>query len=218
MLARLQQRLHETYQTSHDYDVRDFLITDQRLASLLSGASPPTAGGEALLVHEDDSGLSLSLYLEEAMLERLESADPLSELQVEMLDDLCKVIEGLSHFNYVAWRAQQDRGMSLLELELQAEIDKFVSTMEIAREQRDTEMLNRLHDRLFGNPMYRSELDEEQLERYRAATEYAGRFCNGLRQRLLHSRVDALTELRHFYRLPLNDKISHIHTRSWVAS
>ncbi len=217
MLSQLQAQLSDTYRADHGYDVRDFLITDPRLASLLSGASALTAGGETLLVHEDETGLSLSLYLEEKMLDRLESADPLTELQVEQLDDLCKVIEGLSHFNFVAWRAGQDRSLSLLELELQAEIDKFVSTMEIAREQGDREMLNGLHERLFGNPRFHEELDHEQLERYRAASEYAGRFCQGLRKRLLQSRDGALTELRRFYRMALNDKISHIHARAWVT-
>ena len=218
MLAQLQAQLSDTYCADHGYDVRDFLITDQRLARILSSASALTAGGETLLVHEDDTGLSLSLYLEKKMLERLESADPLSALQVEQLDDLCKVIEGLSHFNYVAWRAGQDRSLSLLELELQAEIDKFVSTMEIARDQGDHELLNGLHERLFGNPRFHDELDHEQLERYRAASEYAGRFCRGLRQRLVQSRDGALTELRHFYRMALNDKISHIHSRTWIAN
>ena len=217
MLDRLQAQLSDTYQADPGYDVRDFLITDPRLAKILGGAGALTAGGETLLVHEDETGLSMSLYLEKTLLERLESADPLSELRIGQLDDLCKVIEGLSHFNYVAWRARQDRSMSLLELELQAEIDKFVSTMEIAREQGDNELLNGLHDRLFGNPGFHDELDSEQLERYRAATEYAGRFCRGLRKRLLQQRDGALTELRRFYRMPLNDKISHIHARAWVT-
>ena len=37
MLGRLQQRLSETYQAEHGYDVRDFLITDPLLAKTLSG-------------------------------------------------------------------------------------------------------------------------------------------------------------------------------------
>ena len=214
MLERLQQQLNDTYQADHGYDVRDFLITDQSIAKALSGDNVLTNSGETLLVCEEDDGLALTLYLEAEILKRLESTDPLRSGQ---LDDLCKVIEGLSHFNYVVWRAHRDRSMSLLELELQAEIDKFVSTMELARDQRDHDMLNGLHGRLFDNPRFSDDLDDEQLERYRAATEYAARFCRGLRDRLLQSRDSTLGELRHFYRLSLNDKISHIHTHAWVA-
>ena len=213
MLEQLQQQLNDTYQSDHGYDVRDFLVTDARIAKALSGDNVLTNSGETLLVCEEDDGLALTLYLEAEILNRLETADP---LRTGKLDDLCKVIEGLSHFNYVVWRAHRDRSMSLLELELQAEIDKFVSTMELAREKRDHDLLNVLHGKLFDNPRFSDDLDEAQLERYRAATEYAARFCRGLRDRLLKSRDSTLNELRRFYRLPLNDKISHIHTRAWI--
>lgn len=217
MLERLQKQFNDTYRAEHGYDVRDFLVTDARIAKALSGDNVLTNSGETLLVCEEDDGLALTLYLEAEILKRLESSDPLELLRSGQLDDLCKVIEGLSHFNYVVWRAHRDRSMSLLELELQAEIDKFVSTMELARDQRDHELLNELHGKLFDNPRFSDDLDEEQLTRYRAATEYAARFCRGLRDRLLQSRNSTLGELRHFYRLPLNDKISHIHTRAWIA-
>ena len=217
MLAELQRQLHETYQADPGYDVRDFLITDARIAKAISNDNLLTGSGETLLVCEEEDGLALTLFLEKEILERLESTDPLSGLKAERLDDLCKVIEGLSHFNYVVWRARRDRSMSLLELELQAEIDKFVSTMQLAQEHKDAEMLNGLHGRIFHNPGFSKDLDEEQLERYRAATEYAARFCQGLRQRIFKSRDSTLTELRRFYRMPLRDKISHIHATAWSA-
>jgi len=218
MLAKLQQQLSDTYQTDPGYDVRDFLITDAQIAKALSNDNVLTNSGETLLVCEEQDGLSLSLYLEAEILKRLEKADPLNDFKPEQLDDLCKVIEGLSHFNYVTWRASQDHTTSLLELELQAEIDKFVSTMQLAREQRDTDLLNDLHGRLFDNPTFSSDLDEEQLERYRAASEYAGRFCRRLRRRLSESGDAVLPELRRFYRMPLRDKISHIHSQAWLAN
>lgn len=218
MLERLQQQLNDTYQADPGYDVRDFLITDERTARAISGASMLANSSETLLVYEEGDGISLSLYLERETLARLESTDPLNALQAEQLDDLCKVIEGLSHFNYVVWRAANDRNVSLLELELQAEIDKFVSTMQLALDQRDNELLNGLHGRLFDNVRFHRELDQQQLERYRAANEYAARFCRGLRERLLCGDDNALAELRRFYRLPLQDKISHIHSHAWAAN
>jgi len=215
MLKRLQQQLNETYQADPGYDVRDFLITDAQLAKAISGNNVLTNSGETLLICEEEDGLSLSLYLEAEILKRLDSNNPLSALRTGQLNDLCKVIEGLSHFNYVVWGASRDRTMSLLELELQGEIDKFVSTMQLADEQHDTDMLNGLHGKLFNNQRFSSDLNEEQLERYQAATEYAARFCRGLRRRFLKNRKSTLTELRCFYRMPLTDKISHIHSRAW---
>lgn len=217
MLGRLQQQLNDTYQIDSGYDVRDFLITDSRVAHAIGGESARTSAGETLLIAQDDEGLSMSLYLEDRILARLGSGSPISALQNDQLDDLCKVIEGLSHFNYVAWRASRDRSVSLLELELQAEVDKFVSTMQLALSEDDVEMQNGLHGRIFDNVSFHKELDPEQLDRYRAANEYAARFCSGLRKRLLGNGESALSELRRFYRLPLRDKISHIHAHAWAA-
>ena len=108
--------------------------------------------------------------------------------------------------------------MSLLELELQAEIDKYVTTMMLALGQADSDLLNSLHGWLFDNVRFHAELDEEQRERYQSANDYAARFCHGLRQQLINDDQLALSELRQFYRLQLSDKISHIHSQAWSAS
>lgn len=216
MLARLQQQLLDTYQTDHDYDVHDFLITDPRMAKAIAAGSVLTNNGESLFICEEEDGLSLSLYLENELLKRLEETTPSSRLAADRLDDLCKVIEGLSHFNYVVWRASRDRAVTLLELELQAEVDKFVSTMQLASEQQDAELMNVLHTKLFDEIRFSDDLDEEQAERYRAANEYAARFCRQLRKRFLQNG-DALDELRTFFRLPLRQKISHIHSSAFAG-
>lgn len=212
MLARLQQQLHDTYQTDHEYDVRDFLITDPQMANAIGGDSVLTNNGESLFLREEDNELSLSIYLEKEILKRVDEA---GQIEAGQLDDLCKVIEGLSHFNYVVWRASRDRTVTLLELEIQAEVDKFVSTMQLASEQQDSELMNVLHTRLFDEIRFSEDLDKEQAERYRAANEYAARFCRRLRSRFLQDG-DTLPELRRFFRLPLRQKISHIHSATYA--
>jgi hypothetical protein len=217
MLERLQQQLHAINRSEVGYDIRNFLVTDARIARAISGGNTLTHSGETLLLREDKHGVALSLYLDEAILERLRAGDPAAALRAGLLDDLCKVIEGLSHFNYVAWRASRDRSVTLLELELQAEVDKFVSTMQLAREEGDSELMNGLHGRLFDNARFHDHLSRRQLERYRAASEYAARFCRALGPRLLERAGDALPELRRFYRMSLVDKISHIHAQAWAG-
>jgi len=216
MLERLQQQLHDINRSDAGYDIRNFLVTDARIARAISGGNTLTSSGETLLLQEDEEGVALSLYLDESILKRLKAGDPGTALKAGLLDDLCKVIEGLSHFNYVAWRASRDRSVTLLELELQAEVDKFVSTMHIAREERDAELMNGLHGRLFHNARFHGHLSRRQLERYRAASEYAARFCQALQPRLREWGGDVLPELRRFYRMSLGDKISHIHARAWT--
>lgn len=218
MLSELQRQLSDIYQVGGAYDVRDYLITDPMIAKCIGQDAMLANTDETLLVSQDDDGLALSLFLDGDMLERLESANPLHCLRAELLDDLWKVLEGISHFNCVVWKAAQDRSVSLLELELQGEIDKFVSTTLLALGQADTDLLNNLHGWLFDNVSFHDELDDEQLDRYRSANDYAARFCHGLRQQLIDDNQLALSELRQFYRLQLSDKISHIHTQAWARS
>ena len=142
MISRLQRHLNDIYQVGGGYDVRDYLITDPRLAKCIGQDVMLTDTRETLLMSEDDDGLALSLFLDSELLERLESADPLARLRADLLDDLWQVVEGISHFNCVVWKASQDRNVSLLELELQAEIDKFVSTMLLAASQGRIDMLD----------------------------------------------------------------------------
>ncbi len=124
----------------------------------------------------------------------------------------------MSHFNCVAWKAVQDRTVTLLELELQGEIDKFVSTVLLALGQDGTDLSRRVHGWLFDDVRFHDELDDEQLDRYRFANDYAARYCHRLRRQLVRNQERALRELRQFYRLQLSDKISHIHSRTWARA
>ena len=105
MLAELQQQLSDIYRVGRHYDVRDYVITDPALAKYLGQDAILTNTDETLLVCQDDDGLALSLFLDGDMLERVESTNPLACLQAESLDDLWKVLEGISHFNCVVWKA-----------------------------------------------------------------------------------------------------------------
>lgn len=215
MLSALQQQLNDIYQVSGEHDVRDFLITDPGLAKLIGGGAMLADSRETLLLSQTEGELALSLFLDEDVLRRLEADDPTVRLRAELLDDLWQVLEGVSHFNCVVWRAVRNREVSLLELELQAEVDKFVSTALLALAQGRSDILRRLHGWLFGNVSYHPDLDEDGADRYRAANDYAARFCHMLGDRLIDADRHVLPELRRFFRLPMAEKISHIHAQAW---
>ena len=216
MLADLQRYLTDIYQADHGFAVTDFLITDPALAGVLgSGALVPNTE-ETVLLSQEGNELALSVYLDQEVLKRLGRADPLKALKASQLDDLCKVLEGISHFNYIVWRARQGRSVKLLELEMQAEIDKFVTTWLMALGQNDVELARRLHGWLFDDVSFNPGLDREQAERYRAANDFAGRFCHGLAARLDRDGGKALDELRRFYRLSQTGKISHINAQAYA--
>ena len=67
-----------------------------------------------------------ALFVDAAALANLERHDPAARLDDRNFSDFCLAVEGVSHFVYVALAAARQRPVSQLELELQAEVDKFV--------------------------------------------------------------------------------------------
>ena len=198
--------LHELYALEIGYAVSDFLITDAILAAALDTGGRSV--DEKLLIAEANGEADVALYLEQEMLDRLARRDPLTRLDGDNLADFWSALEGVSHFTYYAWNAARDKSVSLFELELQAEVDKFVTTGILLREQTGREPSG-LHGWLFDSPTLAAELGDEERERYRRANRYAAKYCS----RLLPGGADAETvqsELRHFYRLSQASKLAHI--------
>jgi hypothetical protein len=198
--------LHELYALDVGYAVSDFLITDAALAGTLD------AGGrrvdEKLLIAEANGEADVALYLERELLERLDRSDPLTCLDRDNLADFWSALEGVSHFTYYAWNAERDKSVSLFELELQAEVDKFVTTATLLREQTGRTP-RALHAWLFDATTFAAELDDDERERYHRANRYAAKYCSRLSPALAGAEA-ARHELRHFYRLSQTHKLAHI--------
>jgi len=216
MLADIQARLNRIYGVGSAYDVRDFLITDRAAAEAIGQEALLEDTEETLLLREEEGELGVSLFLDARLLERLAHAAPLERLRSHLLADFWKVIEGISHFNCVVWKASRDRPVSLLELELQAEIDKFVSTVQLAVSQGEDDIAGRLHGWLFDDVRFRDDLDDVQRARYVSANSFAAKYCFGLDRHVAANDAAAMTDLREFYRLPMSEKISRIRSRAWV--
>lgn len=208
-LAAMQSCLTELYGLDLDHCVDDFLITDRLLARCLGGASRER--DEELLIVEEGGAAEVSLFLEQALVERLERDNPVEALSHRNLADFLVAFEGVSHFTYFAFKASRDECVSLLELELQAEVDKFVAAALLLARQYDR-LPARLHDWLFAVPRLHTDLNEEEVERYDRANRYAARYCRRIWPSLCAnvSGDELRRELRRFYRLPRAQKIGHI--------
>ncbi len=95
------------------------------------------------------------------------------------LDGYCQVIEGVSHFVVVAERVRRELPVTQLELELQAEVDKFVL---LALMQRRFEALRArtLHARLYEAITFCDPAGTEPGDRYRFANDLAARYVRRL--------------------------------------
>jgi len=218
VLRGLQTLLHQLYDVDPDHDVYDFLITDRRALTHLAPDDDRLLEEELLLAETSDGGgAGVALFLDEKLLKRLEGADPMDALTEANLADYCTALEGVSHFVYATWRLSRDLPVSLLELETQAEVDKYAVTIFLVGLQQagtrrgtyPTGVLTRLFDRVSFDPR----LAPHQYERYRTAHRCAARFCTELERRFVTrgvARIEALVrELRKFYRLGSAQKLRY---------
>ena len=208
LLQQLQDLLAGIYDLPTDYSVYDFLFTERER---LPSPARESDTDEQLLVLEEGDAASVGLFLDPQLLERLSSANPLEALNGGNLADYWTALEGVSHFLYLAWNAAHDRGVTLLELELQAEIDKYVGSWWLLRQQDPARVPSELHYLLFERAHVDSDL-------YREANQFAARFCRRLERQLAAQvarvQLETLAELRRFYRLSREHKVRHIRRHS----
>jgi hypothetical protein len=176
----------------------------ERTADVDAFVAPATSGErEALIVRmADDGAVEMSLRL--PLLGRGEF-DVLADGD---LDPLCQLIEGVSHFVYLAARAHEHRETTQLELEVQAEVDKYV-VLVAALGVLDAPRSVRLRGRLYEEVSFSDGAETELGARYRTANRAAARYVERLERSYVRvGRFHELhCELRRFYRMGQEEKL-----------
>src|SRR5437868_492019 len=168
ILHRMQALLSHLYDAPVAHDVEDYLVSDPKQFARLTGAGAPGADEQVVVVQDRDE-VRIGLYIDREVLDRLEQHDPLAALDDDNLRDYCTALEGVSHFHYLMWSLARSRNVSLLELELQADVDKYASALTLLTRQRDGAFPAALHERLFHRVGYSPELSQECRRRYEEA-------------------------------------------------
>lgn len=189
LASRIQRGLEALYRLDPAADVDAFVT--------------PAGEGEreTLFVRESEDGLELLLRLPQ-LAERTVDVDGAG------LDPLCQIIEGVSHFVYLADRASQNREATQLEMELQAEVDKYVILASSLRDF-DERTSRRLRERLYENIAYMHDAHTVEGERYRVANASARRFTHRIeRDYVMRARFRELQgELRRFFHMGQGEKL-----------
>ncbi len=203
--AALQRTLETLYDVRSPARVANYTFTDALRARDLDRRGRPNV--EKLLIRQDEEQLDLSLYLDASMLETLGQHNPFDALTERNLPAFCAVLEGVSHLTYAACNAAADKAFTLLELELQAEVDKFAVASLLLRRQVQAPQHGALLCRLFSRVGFQSSLARHEMERYARANEAAQRFCTRV-MRPGRSARRRLADLRRFYRMPKLAKLA----------
>ena len=187
--ARIQARLCGYYGIEDAPAVDDFI-------------EPADDARESLLVREQGGAVEVSLRLPRAVVE-----DP----GTASFDELCQGVEGVSHFLYLAERARRELPATQLELELQAEVDKYVLFAHGGGGPRRFHPARAalLRARLFERVRYLHDADTETGARYRMANDLAARFAGWLEASFArHGRFEQMrAALRRFYGAGQAEKI-----------
>jgi hypothetical protein len=187
LIDRIQAHLEAIYGVRCDLRASDHLI-DADAARALGGSGDR----EELFVREADDALELALFIK----------------QGRGFSAFCEATEGVSHFMYLVRAAELDRKVSLLELEAQAEIDKFASFALLEWRKSDARAL---YEQLFDRVAYRPELSADERWRYEQANRMAKNYCRRLLELIAARRMDQLlAELRETYRMGSEAKLQRL--------
>ncbi|HUJ25266.1 MAG TPA: hypothetical protein VLW85_04555 [Myxococcales bacterium] len=164
---------------------------------------------EALILSEQGEELRVGLYLDERVLAQLgrSASDPWTH---ERLSGFCAAAEGVSHFLYLVHRAGLGGQVSHLELEAQAELDKYLAVLLQLWATGRRAASPALRRRLFESFTLRPGLSAAERDRYRLASALAAACARALEARyVLQGRLDALLrEVRRLYRMSGGEKFS----------
>ena len=205
ILTRIQARINELYDVD-SMPVEPFICSEEEARAAVGDA---VSRGEVLLVSEDAEGISVGLYVAESALESIRAGE-------HSLEAFWLAAEGVSHFVYLVFRAQNDESVTQLELELQAEVDKYATALldgwGVGLMKERSRQIRR---RLFDDADFLDDAGTELGDRYRVATRAAARVVANLERRFV-AREDLnglVGELRRFYRLGRREKLAYANER-----
>jgi hypothetical protein len=205
LLVDVQRRIEALYALPAEAPVTDYLISEDQATGL-------PGGGSRTLVTQEGEMVSVGVVFEAGLGPSLTEADPRVHLSASNLGPFSTLTEEVSHFLYLLHCARANRSTTQLELELQGEVDKYLTAAFFLSLQNEGAVSARLRELLFQHYHLAEGLSSEQAERYRAANDLAYRYCGFLERRFLRkSRLrDLAQEARGFYRLGQREKLERI--------
>jgi len=224
LLVQLQRLIEKTYDLDTGLDdITPYIIGDEGYERFYAGrpilqkvdvrsAQGDPAGPTArTLLREGQGVLHVALYYPDRLVQNLERHDPARRLGDDNVDDFATLIEELDHFLTIADRHRASGSISLLELELHANVTKALTLETFVARMRGATRLAAsdrgwVRHHLFDKNEYRED-DPEVGARYRDAAALAVRYLEFLRDLPPAARPK---ELRLFHRRTHHEKLAQI--------
>ncbi|MBD3248856.1 hypothetical protein GF336_02310 [Candidatus Woesearchaeota archaeon] len=196
-------------------DISDFIIGDDKLDNLkpLAINKVDTYSGEAsVLSNFDVEKPLLSIYLSDPLQKRIRQR-PLK------LEDIETVSEEIDHAVFIAYSLDYKKPMSLMEIELQGNITKYLMMKAVvAGEEGTFPGIRKSLERQIYNNIFRARFNEKDPEinqRYENAKKLARGFIDKFKK--IDEPYERKTALREFYRLSPWQKVEKIKSETGIT-
>ncbi len=160
---------------------------------------------------QEPKELFVGIYFPESLQKIINLHRPESALTTDNINAFCAIIEEVSHFYLIHFRAAQSRPTSQIELECQGEIDKFLIAAQTLKAQTGKHHFEQLREQLFFNFKWSTDL---QYYRHanRSAFNLLELVCGKQGKKIFSLQSKKI--LREFYRMNWQDKTKFIDSQA----
>ncbi|MGR3303064.1 MAG: hypothetical protein ACUZ8I_11245 [Candidatus Scalindua sp.] len=216
LINELQEKIEKTYALDTGItNIEQYIIGDKGYKEFYAKEGIRTVvkshSGAKVLIRDTGDTLKVSIYYPDELIRELEDNDPRLGLHDGNVDLCASFVEELDHFLFIAQNYKQNRPFSLLELELQANVTKYlVLKYFIALQNKSIKLSKFDKEYIRYHLFYKRKYDiEDASERKRY--EDAGKFGMIYTEYIdLLPHEDRLRDLRQFSRMTCPSKIRHI--------
>jgi len=216
LIKELQRKIEKTYALDTGItNIEHYIIGDKGYKEFYSKEEIRTVvkshSGAKVLIRDTEHTLKASIYYPDKLIRELEDNDPRLGLHDDNIDLCASFVEELDHFLFIAQNYKQNRPFSLLELELQANVTKYlVLKYFIALQNKSIKLSKFDKEYIRYHLFYKRKYDIEdgiERKRYEDAVTFGMIYTEYID---LLSQEDRLRDLRQFSRMTCPSKIRHI--------
>lgn len=194
MIESIQEKLQTIYRLPVFPKVRQFLLSPAQ-AQLFDGS---IRDQPRVLFFEENDDANIGIYLGKKIFKNITKNNHVFSLQ-----DFCVVAEEVSHFVYLLWSKCNAKKINLLDLEIQAEVDKFLITKELFPNKET------MIQKMFEKITLRKGLTSAQEDRYLIANRLGRKLALDWNSKKM-TFEKKMKWLKVFYRQTPNSRISMI--------
>ncbi len=198
-LHELQKHLQSIYHIETP-NIDPFILSTKQMQKLHPNLDVGSLRPQVMFI-KNEEGIDLGVYLGDEVHQLLSD----NQLEHASLSQFCVLCEELSHFMYLIFKSMHQMQMSLLDVELQGELDKTLLIKSFWPQFED------LRKKLFINVDYDASLKADEKQRYMLANQLGQKMANNLGLFDPNFELsDVIERLRVFYRCSSFRRISDV--------